>query len=146
MFGTTFGYIIAIYPGLSIDYLYNYAKQQQRIQGLSILKDEHTVVKGLSIRKCLFKSRNLHSEVNYVQGKRGSYVIGFFMPTEKMVDEAFGLINAFAAVIWSGKLQSILVSFEELPGINPVYTQYENEDGPGTLMAKKGLLDIGLGF
>lgn len=50
MFGTTFGYIIAIYPGLSIDYLYNYAKQQQRIQGLSILKDEHTVVKGLSIR------------------------------------------------------------------------------------------------
>lgn len=146
-FGKTYGYVIAAFPGVSMDYLYNYAKQQQRIRALSVIKDEYIYTKDLPTRKCLFKSRSLHCEVNYVQGKRSPYIIGFFMPTDKIEnDEVFKVMNAVAAFIWSDKLQSILESFEELPSFNPIITQYEYEDGPGTLMAKRGLTDIGVGW
>lgn len=150
VFGKSFGYFIGTYPGVSINNLYNYAIQQRRNQALSVIKDEYTRLRDLPIRKCIFKSRSLHSEVDYVQGKRSAYVIAFFLPTGQMNDQVFGIMNAITAVVYSDKLQSILNSFEELPASNSstpnYYSNNPYEDGAGALMAKRGLIDIGVGW
>jgi hypothetical protein len=138
---------IGSFPEYPIDDLYSYAIQQQRNQALSIVKDEYVYLRGLPTRKCIFETRNMYSHMHYIQGRRSVYMIACFIGKDQLTDDAFGEIVMVYNIV---ELPQILNSFEELPysstGTTDFYSDAQYEDGPGTIMAKKGLLDIGVGW
>jgi hypothetical protein len=139
---------IGSFPEYSIDNLYGYAIQQLRNQGLTIRRDEYVYLRDLLARNCIFETRSMYSHAYYIQGRRSVYTIACFIRRDQLTADGFGVIMMVYNMI---VLPTILNSFEELPYSNMgaatnLYSDTQYEDGPGTLMAKRGLIDIGVGW